>query len=263
MRHHGFPAGHPRFRHKAVAPYCSIPALTPPLELGDTLYLQMGYRARINVAGIGGGVLQDIEDVTASSSDPGIFVVEDPTEAAAIPAPPADVVVIRAVSPGTATLTIRADAEPATPDVPLTDTVTIIVYRVATQLVLYYTESGSTDELLAPLNVLGNPEFFVPFNTTFTLRVEGQDREDNVVELSNIVWFENSVSFRFDDTVPPDPYRKVLVPEDNATERAFTITADGDPSPAATTLTMEGRVNISTDDLLATILTETYSIEPV
>ncbi len=227
----------------------------------------MGFRARIKVVGIGGGIPRDIENVTAESSDPEIFLVEDPESPISPAPPPDDEIAIRAVSVGTATLTIRADSEPDVPDVPLTDTVTIIVYRVATRLVLYYTEAGSTDELLAPLNpaLQAQPKFTgMPFNTTYTLRIEGRDGDGNVVPLENITWDNGgSIAFHFADVSPADPYRKILTPDDNANDRIFIITADGDPSPTAVSLSLTGSVTISTSDLLATILTETYSIEHI
>lgn len=226
----------------------------PPLDLGNTLYVQMGFRAVINVYGRDGNeTVRDIESTTFASSDTSVFNVRYDSDA--------DYGYVIPVSVGTGTLTIKSDAAAANeqePVVPITDTITVITYRVATRLVFYYTEAGSTDELLVPV-LAGTTILQLPTNTTCTIRVEGQDDDGNVVPLSNVVFGVSGAGISIAATA--DPNAVTVTPLTNDIS-SVDVTADGDPSPATASLFAQCLIGTHLF-LRATHLTETYSIEPI
>lgn len=239
------------------------PPIAPPATdvAGDTIYIPMGFAARVNVSGRDANeALRDIENTKAVSSNPGVFrVVYGQTPEQSLPE---DVVLLYPVTVGTATLTITSDADPSAPEVPLSDTITVVTYRVATQLVFYYTEAGSTNELPIPI-VAGSPVLDLAVNSGgATIRVEGRDEAGYIVPLTNPA-FDNGGSgvFHFTSTTTPDPYRAVLV-IDSVGGSGFNVTADGDPSPNVAPLELFCAVNIN-DLTIATHLTETVSLEPL
>lgn len=246
------------------------PIASPPaLVQNDTVYIPMGFAANLVVEGrVQAGDLGDLDAATFESSDTSIFIVG---RVAPIELNPYNntwtaweaQLVPRAV--GTATLTITADVETQNEPynmsvVPITDTLTVVVYRVATQLVFYFTEQGSTDELPAN-DGAGNPYLQIPKNKTATLRVEGQDDAGNVVPLSSVV-FDSMGSGNYHFVATSDPNTYTVVPDGPAGGSPATVSADGDPSPSASNLSTLLDIEIS-EPATATTLVESYSLTPL
>ena len=231
-----------------------IPTPPEPIPGDGNIWIPMGLLASVEMVGRDPAeVIRAIEGQTFLSSNTGVFTV---SSSRANPS----VAVITPVGVGSAALQLAADADPGNPFVPLVGEIMVNVFRKATALWLFYVESGSTEELRAPI-VAGSVVFDVPAGRTFTVRVEGRDDKGIIVPLSN-VFFDNggSLKYHWTPTNPVDPYRAILTP-DTIGGSGFIITADGDPSPGSSPLSISGGVNLL-DDPLADHLTATVTYGP-
>lgn len=223
----------------------------------DTVWIPLGFYAVVVVAGRDATETErTIESVKGVSSNESVFTLPALTPFVV----PAGSLYLDSVSVGTGTLTITADAAAANeqiPDVPITDTLTVVVYRVATQLVVYFTEAGSTNELRVPV-IAGFVTLQLPINTTATIRVEGQDAAGTVVPLTTVAFQMQGGEAHLVATA--DPAIVTLVPDTNGSG-TFKVTADGDPSPGAASLSVICSVSLHSF-LRPTHLTETYSVAP-
>jgi hypothetical protein len=240
------------------SPYPTIvtprrPASVTLLDVLDTIYLPINKVARVVMVGRDNTeTIQPIDAERFESSDLGVFTVAFERDTG--------IAVLTPVEAGTATLQMDADAiadnvNEADRVLPLTDTLTIIVYRIATEIRLYYEVAGTTTgEVSAkPSDVIRVPSTAA----SARIRVEGVDARGRVVPLSNVVFDDTSATrYSLAPTDPPDPQARILTPLSNGSD-SLPITADGDPSPDAAALFLFPMVSITT---IATHLTETYSL---
>lgn len=170
-------------------------------------------------------------------------------------------VLLAAVSVGTATLLEYVDAENHSGNesvVPVTESLTVVVHNIATEIVSYYTEEGGGSELLVPDIGGGTFKIRIPLNKNATFRVEGRTGKA-IVPLSNVT-FSDGGSTHFHVVATSDPNTVTIVSDAQFGGEPLTITADGDPSPNAASLSLEVIVEVTGN--IATNLVEFYSLEP-
>lgn len=244
------------------------PPTSSPLTLvqNGTVYIPMGFAARLRVyARDDAGIVRDSDAGAFESSDNGIFrvvSVVDVRDALDATVVAYWEVLLAAVSVGTATLSEYVDAEEGNSQnesvVPVTDTLTVVVHNIATELVAYFTEEGGGSEM--QVQDIGGGTFFMrlPSNKNATLRVEGRVGKA-IVPLSNVV-FDSRGSSNFHFVATSDPSIVTLVTDAQTILDGFGITADGDPSPNTANLSLD--VTLAINSPIATTLVEYYALEP-
>lgn len=265
---------HPKIRAYRKRKYQGVASGTPPestpltLVQNGTVYIPMGFAARLRVyARDEAGTDLNSDAGAFESSNTGIFRV-----VSVVGGPDIDVdgfpdyweVLLAAVSVGTATLSEYVDAEcgRATNEsvVPVTDSLTVVVHHIATEIVAFYTEEDGGSEMEVQEIAADTFVINLPINKNATFRVEGRVGKA-IVPLSNIV-FNDGGSSNFHVVATADPAVVTIV-----TDAIFlggdplVITADGNPNPDVTA-SLSLTVTVKVSQTAPTNLVEFYSIEP-